>query len=374
MPVRQYAPCNGNNRLREINIDTSTEHIALSGDAVSAIDAANQLGDILAMPDHIEDALWRAESAMIAPKPAKALVVCGMGGSAIGADLAVALIGARLRCPIHIVRGYDLPSWVDADCAVLCSSYSGNTEETLSCWQQAGEIGATRYVASAGGSLSQQAHDSGVAVIGLPGVLQPRAAVAYMVTAVVEIAVVTGAADASLRDELRAAITPLRALASQWLPDAPDDALPKRLARSALGSEVVLYGGGPTTPVAVRWKCQINENAKVPAWSAELPEANHNDINGWDGAASVGKHSVWFLRDSGQHERVQRRIDFTADVVTKAGVTTEILDAPGETATQRLFGSVLCGDLTSLYLAVLIGVDPSPVPIIEGLKDWLGRP
>jgi glucose/mannose-6-phosphate isomerase len=195
-----------------------------------------------------------------------------------------------------------------------------------------------------------------------------------MVTAVIEVAVASGLADAEVRGELRAAIPHLRELCDQWGPDAGDDALPKQLARDASGQIVAVYGAVLSAPVAFRWKCQINENAKVPAWCAELPEANHNDINGWEGAAALAGHTVWFLRDSGQHGRIHRRIEFTSGVVRGAGLSTEVVDAPGETNAERLFGLVLLGDLVSLYLAVLRGVDPSPVPVIENLKDWLGRP
>ncbi len=352
----------------------STEAATLDLAAVTAVDTSGQIHDIVAMPDHIEDALWRAESAMIGHRQASALVVCGMGGSAIGGDLATALLGRRVCAPVHVVRGYDLPPWVTDQMAVLCSSYSGNTEETLSCFEQAGHVGAARYVASAGGRLSELAHAAGVPVIGLPGVLQPRASVAYMVVAVIEAAIAAGLADPEVRGELRTAIAPLREACAQWAPEAADDVLPKQLAREALGSVVAVYGGVLTTPVALRWKCQINENAKVPAWCADLPESNHNDINGWEGASSLANHCVWFLRDSGQHARIHRRIEFTSGVVDAAGVTTRIVDAAGDTNAQRLFNLVLLGDLTSVYLATLRGVDPSPVPVIENLKDWLGRP
>ncbi len=352
----------------------NTETLTLDAAAVAAVDSAGQMHDILAMPDHIEDALWRAESAMIGTRPAKALVVCGMGGSAIGGDLALALLDRRLKGQVHVVRGYDLPSWVDDGMAVLCSSYSGNTEETLSCYKQAGEAGAMRYVASSGGKLSALANEDGVPVIGLPSVLQPRAAVAYMIVSALEVVIAAGLAGPQVRGELRAAVRELREACASWSPEAGDEALPKQLAREALGTVVAIYGSVLTAPIAYRWKCQINENAKVPAWAADLPESNHNDINGWEGAAALASHTAFFLRDSGQHERIHRRIDFTAEVIGEAGCTTHIVDAHGGTAAERVFNLVLLGDLTSMYLAVLRGVDPSPVPVIENLKDWLGRP
>lgn len=347
---------------------------ALAAESIKAIDPANLTDDILAMPDHIEDALWRAESAMLVPAEAAALVVCGMGGSAIGADLALAAIGDRLNKPVMVIRGYDLPAWVTAETAVLISSYSGSTEETLSCYAQANARGCAIYVTSSGGSISEQAHAAAQPVIGLPGILQPRAAVAYGIVAATEIAITTGVVSSEVRAELAASAAPLRELAQSWAPTASEDITPKRLARDAYGRLASIYGAGITASIAYRWRCQINENAKVPATDHALPEANHNEICGWDGASELVDQTAWFLRDKDQHPREHRRMELTAEIASAHGARAEIIDTIGETRFDRLFSTVLLGDLMSLYLAALRGVDPSPVPVIEGLKDSLGRP
>lgn len=347
---------------------------ALSADSVSAVDKSFLVGDILTIADHIDDALFKAESAMIEPADTRSLVVCGMGGSAIGADLAVAAIGDRLEKPVTVVRGYDLPSWVGADDAVLVSSYSGSTEETLSCYEKARALGSKIYVTSSGGPISEIAQQSGHPVIALPGIFQPRAAVAYGITAATEIAMATGAAPSALRQELASAAAPLRALADEWAPAAADDALPKRLAREAFGRVASIYGADLTAPVATRWRSQINENAKAPATEHLLPESNHNEICAWESANEVVEQTAWFLRDVDQHPRVQRRIELTAETASAHGARAELIDTRGDTRFDRLFSAVLLGDLMSLYLAVLRGVDPSPVSVIENFKDSLGRP
>lgn len=347
---------------------------ALATESVSAVDKSALVGDIVTMADHIDDALFKAESAMIEPAQARSLVVCGMGGSAIGADLAVAAIGDRLRKPITVVRGYDLPSWVSSEDAVLISSYSGSTEETLSCYEQARAVGSKIYVTSSGGPASEVAQQSGHPVIALPGIFQPRAAVAYGVTATTEIAIASGAASTDIRAELASAATPLRDLADQWSPAAADDAPPKRLAREAFGRVASIYGADLTAPVVTRWRSQINENAKAPATEHVLPESNHNEICAWESANEVVAQTAWFLRDADQHDRIKRRIELTAETASAHGARAEIIDTIGETRFDRLFSAVLLGDLMSLYLAVLRGVDPSPVPVIENLKDSLGRP
>lgn len=346
---------------------------SLDAAAIAAVDSVGLLGDVLAIPDHIGDAMWRAESAMLERGEANSLVVCGMGGSAIGADLACALLGPTARRPIVVNRGYDLPAWVGAGDAVVLSSYSGSTEETLSCLEQAKRSGAKLFVVSSGGPISDDAHANGIPVIGLPGIFQPRAAVAYGIVSIVEFAIANGIADASVRADLNAAAELLRGLITEWGPDA-EDSLAKRLAREAYGRVPVVYGAGLTAPIAYRWKCQINENAKVPAWSAELPEANHNEICGWEGAREIADQAPWFLADAGQNDRIARRIEITSDIAGAHHARPETITSRGQSRAERLFSLVLLGDLVSFYLAVLRGVDPSPVPIIEDLKDSLGRP
>src|SRR4051794_5880231 len=153
------------------------------------------LADVLAVPDHLRDALWRVESARLEPARASGLIVCGMGGSAIGGDLAAAVLGDTLTGPLLTVRGYAVPSWATPEWTVLCSSYSGDTEETLACFEAAEALGAHRVVASTGGALVAGAREAGVPVIGLPGILPaPRAAVAYMLVCAAEVAALAGVA------------------------------------------------------------------------------------------------------------------------------------------------------------------------------------
>ncbi|MGB3952637.1 MAG: SIS domain-containing protein, partial [Solirubrobacterales bacterium] len=228
--------------------------------------------------------------------------------------------------------------------------------------------------ASAGGPIAEQAHAAGRPLIGLPGILQPRASVAYGVTGTLEVGIAAGIVHAGVREQLGSSAALLRDLVSRWGPDAGADALPKRLARDAHGRFPVTYGADLTVPVAYRWKTQINENAKVPAATAEIPESNHNEICGWENAGSIAEHTAWFLRDADQNERIARRIEINAKIVADSGARAEVIDTLGETRLERLFSAVLLGDLVSLNMGVLRGDDPSPVPIIEGLKDQLGRP
>ena len=344
----------------------------LSRQAVEAVDSRRMVDDVLDQPAQLADALHRVESAGIEPRErAGGLVVCGMGGSAIGADLAAAAIGPRARRPIGVVRGYELDPWTGPDTLVLCTSYSGDTEEALACFEAAGEAGAPRVAVTIGGALAENARAAGVPVIGIPSGFQPRAAVAYIVVAALECAAACGAAP-SLREEVGAAAESLAGLAPGWSPDAPEDSEPKALARALWGSIPVVHGAEATVPVARRWKTQLNENPKLPAFWAELPEANHNEICGWERARDLGPFSAVFLADADQHPRVERRIQLTAAAVAAAGGGVERAESRGDTRTARLLSLVMLGDLVSVYVAVLAGTDPSPVDAIERLKTQLG--
>jgi len=323
------------------------------------------IDDVLAIPDHLRDALWRVESARLEPAEATGLLVCGMGGSAIGADLAAAALGDRLTRPLVTVRGYDPPSWVTPEWTVLCSSYSGNTEETLACFAAAEAVGARRLVASTGGELTDAAREAGVPVVGLPGIFQPRAAVAYMLVIAAEAAALAGVAP-RIHTELDAA--------AAFLSDR-SDALRARTGEiaAALGDAVpIVYGADLTAPVARRWKTQINENAKFPSFYAELPEADHNELCGWE--AEGRRFAAVFLEDADQHPRERRRFELTEASVAPRAATTVRLETEGETRIARLLWAVMLGDLVSLRLAEARGVDPLPVPAIEEFKKAMGRP
>src|SRR4051794_37476662 len=227
---------------------------ALDREAIAAADPQDMLGDVLAQPHQIGDALWRVESAGIPRRELSGgLLVAGMGGSAIGAELAAAALDGRATRPIRAVRDYALEPWTAPDTLVLCASYSGDTEETLACFDEATARDIPRVVLTTGGELAERARTGGVPVIGVPAGMQPRAAVVYMVVATLECAAACGAAP-SLRRELEAAESRLRELADE---DASEDSLAKALARELHGSIPVIYGVGATAAVARRWKTQF---------------------------------------------------------------------------------------------------------------------
>jgi glucose/mannose-6-phosphate isomerase len=251
-------------------------------------------------------------------------------------------------------RDYALPAWLDADTLLLFASYSGDTEETLSAYEQARELGAPRVALTTGGQLSELAREDGIPVIGIPSGMQPRAAVIYMTVGALECAAACGASP-SLRREIEASVPTLRAVAD-------DDSAPRWLAGELHERIPVVYGAGRTAAPALRWKTQLNENAKVAAFANALPEADHNEVCGAD-----ERLIPVFLDDDTLDRRLRRRIEVTREVLGGG----QVVEARGHTPVERVLSLVLLGDLVSVHLALLRGVDPTPVEAIAQLKARL---
>src|SRR4051795_2996372 len=336
----------------------TTTNLVLDRESIGRTDTTDQLTDVLAIPEHLRDALWKVESAQVPDwdSPAR-LVAAGMGGWSMGGALARAALGDTASRPILAARAYGLPPWTTPDTTVLCASYSGETEETLACYEAAGALGATRVVATSGGRLAELARADGVPVIPVAGGLQPRAAVAYMTVAALEVAARCGAGPRCASD-IDVAAEHLEELVVEWGPESAEDSQAKALARSLVGTVPVIYGAGSTTTIAYRWKTQLNENAKVPAFWQELPEADHNELVGWSGAGELGRFSALFLEDSDTHPRIADRVELTEGLVRDAAAGTFRVPTRGPTSFERVFSLVLLGDLVSVSLAPLRGVDP----------------
>ena len=345
----------------------------LSAEAIAAVDPSGQAADVIGLPEHLRDALWRVESANLAPEDSPGgLVVAAMGGSAIGGLLAIAALGDRASRPIFVARDYGLPAWTTPDTTVLCSSYSGETEETLAAYEAAGALGARRIVATSGGTLAATARADGVPVIPLPGGFQPRAAVGYGLVVALEVASLAGCGE-QLHTEIDVAAAHAEQLVEQWSPNAPEDSLAKTIARSLHGTVPQIAGAGLTTPIAYRWKTQINENASTPAFANELPELDHNEVVGWEGAAERGRFTAVFLDDCDLHPRVRARIALTQEVIGPHAAATHRIETLGESRVERLVSLVLLGDLVSTYMAVLAGRDPAQIAPIKRLKAALAE-
>jgi glucose/mannose-6-phosphate isomerase len=302
-----------------------------------------------------------------------AIVVCGMGGSGIAGDVVRSLLGARLDVPLLVSKGEALPAFCGPRTLLFAVSYSGGTRETMACYQAAVERGCPVVAVSAGGRLQEESLDRGGTHLRVPGdVAMPRAALGYLSGAL--IGWLDRQGSLGLGDEVHAAATALDALAAANSPKKPADANEaKSLAAWLLGRTPVIWGTeGLMEAAALRFKNQINENAKMPAFSSVLPELDHNEIEGWAPGLGEG-FAVVALRHDGEQPGVAERFGATVELVTGSGLAVREVRVDGAGSMERLFGTVLLGDFASTYLGILRGVDPTPIPVLTGLKARLGR-
>lgn len=346
---------------------------ALGTDAVLKVDSTDQVGVILELHRQLRAGLnLFTEAKLDSLDHVRNVVIAGMGGSGIGGQLALAVIADRVAKPVVTVSGYELPAWVGVDTLVITPSYSGETEETLQCFEQAKVRSAMRVAVTTGGTLAELALRDGVPLIELPPGFQPRASVGYGTVAMLELLSCAGCAPSS-RSEIVSAANLLEQLSSDWGPESSEDSLAKALAWRLHNTTPIVIGAELTQSVAYRWKCQFAENAKTPAFSATLPELDHNDLVAWTGAEEFSNFGVVFLADTGLHARVRKRFELTADFISARAGSVDMVAPQGESRVERLFSLVLLGDLVSLYLAVLRGVDPIAIDPIEELKAELAR-
>lgn len=297
------------------------------------------------------------------------IVVAGMGGSALAALLAKTWLRQDLGIPFEIVRGYELPGYVDHSTLVIASSYSGNTEETLSCLGQAQAHGAQVVVIASGGKLIEQATSQDMAYVQLPGDLQPRMAVIYNLRALAALLAHFGVISYLPFDEIGRTAEWLRQETIQWTADVTTDKnYAKQLALQAVGKTPIFYGGSLTAPVAYKWKISWNENAKNVAFWNEYPEFNHNEFIGWTSHPIEKPFAVFDLVSSLEHPQILKRFTVSDKLLSGKRPKATVVNLAGETViAQLLWGSILA-DFVSIYVAILNGVDPTPVALIEKLK------
>ncbi|MGQ9556690.1 MAG: bifunctional phosphoglucose/phosphomannose isomerase [Desulfurispora sp.] len=305
--------------------------------------------------------------------PISNIVVTGLGGSAIGGDLLRVYCLDRCSVPVLVNRDYTLPAFVGPDTLLFAVSYSGNTEETLSAYQQARQKGARIVALTTGGRLAELANQDGVPWIKIPAGLQPRAATGFLFIPTLVVLEKLGFIS-GVEKEVQELVEHLKTLQRNLAPEVPQESnSAKQLALKLHGRIPVVWGASGTSEVvAQRWKGQINENAKAPAYWNILPELNHNELVGFQVPPEILRQlHIVILRDPDDHPRVQKRVDITREIIASAvGGVTEV-SASGGGRLARTFSLIYSGDYTSVYLAFLYGLDPGPVEVIDYLKRAL---
>lgn len=313
----------------------------------------------------------RSFDAVFTPsQPIVNIVWAGMGGSALPAVIVQSW--PRLRLPFEITRDYQIPSYVGANTLFVASSYSGNTEETLEALLRAEEAGAQIVVVAAGGKLAEKATEKGYPLFAIPAGIQPRMATFYFVNAFLHI---IRELDVTVEDvnELAGVGDWLKAESAVWAADSPlENNLAKQLATQLVGKTVIMYSGPKLFPAANKWKICFNENAKNTAWANYYPEFNHNEFIGWSSHPIEKPFAVVEIRSGLEHARIQKRFEVTERLLSGMRPSPIVVAPKGDTLLQQLAWSFALGDFVSIYMGILNGVNPTPVELVEKLKQELG--
>jgi len=305
------------------------------------------------------------------PKPSN-VIVAGMGGSGIGGDLLKDWAKNQTTIPIEVNKDYQLPAYAGKRTLVLITSYSGDTEETLSAFLDALKRKCMIFCASSGGALIENAERLDVQFLRVPSGMPPRAALPYLFLPLLvymeKAGLVSGASE-----EFSEAVALLEKISADNAADKPTmENYSKALALNIGKTSPIIYGYDFYRSVAMRFKQQFNENSKVPAKWDVFSELNHNEIVGWERAGDLSKSfSAIFLRDREEPKAIQSRIEITRELMDQEGVGLLEVQAQGKGRLARMLSTVLIGDFTSVYLAILRGVDPAPVKTVTYLKDTL---
>jgi glucose/mannose-6-phosphate isomerase len=341
---------------------------------IAALDPSGMLQAVESAADHWRDGVARARAVDLSHIPdhsaLSGVVVCGMGGSGIAGDVAAVTAAASGALPVTVTKGFSLPAFAGPHTLVVLLSYSGNTEETLACFEQAHARGAQLIAVATGGRLAEMAHAHAFPCVVPSAGMQPRAAFPYLAAAVLVALERLGVLPdltgefVEIDEVLREQTVRFGAVAGEA--DNPA----KQIAGALNGSLPVVWGqDGYLAVAAVRWKTQLNENAKVPAFASMLPELDHNEVVGLGpGAPDAAGLAIAVLRAPNEDPRMSRRAEAAMRVARERGAKTIEAKIHGVSGLAQLASAVQLGDLTSTFLALLRGVDPTPVEAIERLK------
>ena len=342
--------------------------------AIRKIDRSNMLSFCVEAAKHYENAFKMAKTVTVSyPKP-KAIIVAGMGGSAIGGELLKDWTRDALKIPLEVCRDYSLPAYADEKTLALIVSYSGETEETLSIFLEALKKKCMFACISSGGAVTEFAEKMEVPHLRVPSGIPPRAALPYLFIPMLAFMGKLWLAS-NVEAEISEAIKILRQVCEENAPQKRlKENFSKMLASNISGTVPVVYGFGLYRSVAQRFKQQFNENSKVPSKWEVFPELNHNEVVGWEGAESLSKcFSAIILRDKSEPEEIRSRIEATKELMLDKVAGIYEVWSIGEGRLAKMLSTTLIGDFTSVYLALLRGIDPTPVETINMLKRRIAK-
>ncbi len=345
---------------------------------VTKLDTSNMLKLISGLPVQCQEAydIGKKSNIKKLDREIQNIVFAGVGGSAIGADIVRMYLQKELKVPVVVCRNYTLPNFVGRNTLLFCSSYSGNTEETLSLFEDGVKKGAFVITMGSGGKLKELSIKNGFSHIQIPSGFPPRTALGYMSISVLAIFSKLG----FIKDkeaEVKKLCSALSELRDKeiGIDVITDKNISKKLASKLYGKFCVIYGTSDSSEaVALRWRGQIAENSKSLSSSHVLPEMNHNEIVGWEFPKEVLKNlKVIILRDPSDHVRTKHRIDISEAIIKKSGAEIFEFEIKNNSFLARMFSLIYIGDFVSFYLAILNNIDPTPVKQVDYLKAQLAK-
>ncbi len=341
------------------------------------IDPAKMRSFIDGLPRQFSESIVNIERVSwpsLDPRSISAIAVLGMGGSAIGGELVRGCIASTCEIPFFVVRDYTLPNHLDNRSLIFASSYSGNTEETLSAVREAQQRSCSVVALTAGGRLGDLAQQHSWPWIKLPSGFAPRAALGYSFSSIM-LSLEAMKVIVDVQSQLATVAQFLAHYGQSLQPNSPFERNPaKQLAHRLQNRTPLIYGGtGVMATVATRWRGQLCENAKQYAIAGECPECNHNEIVGWESLIrNRSAYSVILLRDEDDHVRVGKRFDILAEILKEKKIESIAVESSGNSPLERVFSLVVLGDWISYYLAIINQVDPMRIEAIDMLKTRMG--
>jgi glucose/mannose-6-phosphate isomerase len=348
----------------------------LTKEDIHRTDQSGMMQNIASMGAHIRESVQMTSAALASvnlPNNLENMVLAGMGGSAIGGDFVRCYLAPKLRIPFAISRSYDLPAYANERTLVIASSYSGNTEETLAQFDEAVKRNCQLVALTTGGALVDRARKQNVPILPLREGMMPRAAFAYSFVPVLLLLQKLGLT-ANEDSSLQSGATHLDQLAESYgESNLTDSNKAFALASQLLHRLPVIYSAADYEAVCLRWRGQLQENAKHLAYGNVLPEMNHNELESWAHPTDLLQHFMTIILRSAddEHPRVTARLNALKEILSGKQVTIVELQAEGATRLERMLSLIALADWTSLYLALLSGTDPTPIPIMDALKKRL---
>ena len=340
------------------------------------IDKDDMYQSIWDFPENIIDAIKLSENITLKNEylDVNNIIIAGMGGSAIGGDVVYSLIKNEIKIPFFVNRGYELPAWANSSTLIICSSYSGNTEETISILEKARSLDAKVIGITTGGVLKSLCKDYSFDFVKIPSGLQPRAALAFSFIPLLYILKKTSMIDVEVKTWLKSSADLIKSKREEYSLDKENNPA-YQLANKLYKKLAIIYADSESLEtVAVRLKGQICENSKILAYHSIYPEMNHNEIVGWENNEEFfSSYYVLWLMDEGMNSRNKSRKSIISEILSDLNVSQQEIKVDGNSFKERFLLLIHYGDWLSYWCAILHNTDPSPVKNIQTLKDKLSK-